>query len=129
MNRSVNIFCAIALSVALLYSGMAWAFLKCSHEWESFSDRGMSEAPSSEASDAADVPEIECLHPDYQLGPVAVDSFSPRKSGSMDGVRFDIISQAPVVEGLQIVWAIGFLERFALFDKLSLNLFLSIFRI
>ena len=129
MNRSVNIFCAIALSVALLYSGAASAFLKCFHEWDSVSDREESEAPSSETSDSADAPELECPYPDYQLGPVIVGSVSPRMLGSTDGVLSEIYSETGASLESNRFWLKGFLGLSSPFHRLSRYLFLSVFRI
>ena len=127
MNRaSLNIVCAVSLSMALLYAGSAWTILKCTHGSDCFAD---SETSESVASDADEVPELECSHPDYQLGPLAMGWLSQRITDSMDGVCFDNASEAALTEQLHIGWLHGLLERFALFDKVSLHLFLSIFRI
>ena len=76
-----------------------------------------------------ELPELECCHPDYKLGPLAVGWFSQCITDSMDRFRFDNASEAALAEQLYIDWLYGLLERFAVFDTVSLHLFLSIFRI
>jgi len=129
MNRLWKTVGAVALSLLLIQSTSAWAFLKCSHEWDSTSDPEKLEAPSPESSNDADAAELECSHPDYQLGPIATNSFSPEMLEKGDGIGVDIFSKAPIAQAPYISRISHFLERFTLFDKLSLQLSLSILRI
>jgi|SRR5215470_6144427 len=119
----------VALSLVLINSSWAWAFLKCDHERDSFSDQGKLQAPSSEPLSEADAPELECSHPDYQIGPVAAGSFSAGISKQADAFRLNVSAVAPVAQALYISRISHFLQRFALFDKLSVQFFLSILRI
>lgn len=126
MTRFWKIFGALALSLALLYSSVAWAFLRCSHEKDFSEDGGKVEDPL-QPLEASEAPELECLHHDYQIGPVITSTSSPRVF--TDGVRLETSSGAG---DLKIFLPGFFLERSPLYfflNGLARHILLSVFRI
>lgn len=126
MIRFLKLLGQVILSVVLVYSGAASAFLKCSHERaDSFE-----EVSSDDGAEIPDAPEIECVQPDYQIGPVIVSSSPPRVF--TDGVLLPISSEAGTLSDSKIVLRGVFLELFpsySFLDGSARYLFLSIFRI
>lgn len=87
MSRVFQLLGPMVLSVAVLYSGIAWAFPRCAH---SFFDGGALENPLLDHSHESDVPEIGCFEGDYQIGVFGETSSAPRMTGFSDGVRLGL---------------------------------------
>lgn len=129
MNCLFKLVNAIFLSMAVLYSGVAWAFPICAHEWDSFFDGAAFENSLSDYSQAADAPELECVAGDHHIGPFTETSSSARMAGFTDGVRLEISSEAGLSLEPISFWLRGFFGLFAPFHRLSRHLLLSVFRI
>lgn len=129
MNCLFKLVNPIFLSVAVLYSGVVWAFPICAHEWDSAFDGGAFENPLADHSQASNAPEIECVADDHHIEPFADASSPPRMAGFTNGVRLEISSVAGLSLEPNSFWLRSFLGLFAPFQRLSRHLLLSVFRI
>lgn len=129
MNCLFKLVNPIFLSVAVLYSGVAWAFPTCAHDWDSSFDGEAFDNPLSDHSQAADGPELECVAGDHHIGPFTETASPARMAGFTDGVRLEIASEAGLSIEPNSFWLRGFLGLFSPFDRVSRHLLLSVFRI
>lgn len=130
VNRLLKLFIPIVLSLAVLCYGVAWAFPRCAHEWDSSLNGETLEEPLLDHSHVSNVPEIECIVEGvYQIGMLGETSSAPRMTRFSDEVRLALSSDAGVSLEPNSFWLRGFLGPFTPFHRLSRHLFLSIFRI
>lgn len=115
MNRFLKTLGPLALSAALLHSGVAWSFLKCSHDSDSVFDSGDLEDPS-DRSHRADAPELGCFDGDYRVGPFVETSSTARVTG-FDEVRLEIASEACTSVETNSFWLKGSLSLFGPFHS------------
>jgi hypothetical protein len=126
-------FGLIALSLLLLYSGTAWAFLKCLDDRDSFLDEGYWEEPLSNPSDASDsiASGLHCCHADHQSEPMIETLSLPRLVKFADGVRSSkVFNASAIAHELEISRREAFLSGSPpILSSLSRHLVLSILRI
>ncbi len=126
-------FGLVALSMLLLYSGAAWAFLKCLDDRDSFLNRSYWEHPLSDPSDASDsiAPGLQCCHADHQSEPMIETSSLPRLVKFPDGVRSSkVFNASAVAREVEISGREAFLSGSPLIlSSLSRHLVLSVLRI
>jgi len=125
-------FGLIALSMLLLYSGAAWAFLRCLDDRDSFLNGSYWEYPLSDHSGASDsiAPGLQCCHPDLRE-PVIETSFLLRLVKFPDGVGSSkVFNASTIAREVEISRREAFLRGSAPIPSLlSRHLVLSVLRI
>ena len=139
MSRQILKSClAIALALAVLYSGVAWVMATCFRDHDHFDDSAIevhhqSQQASFEHSHDTSVPVIHCASVSEQVGPAArVASAEIRPSGS--GIS---LHAASPTDGLSVVlrndlWLEALFKRIVTFSlpiDFARHLFLSVLRI
>ena len=139
MNRQFLKVCGIlALSIALLHSGVAWTMEACMRH-DASDHRVTEDHHNSEASpqhthpEDQSVPVIHCTILSYQVGP-AVQVASVQIARSSDGVPLEasILPERLLPLFGNLIWLEALFKKiltFSLPSDLSLHLFLSILQI
>lgn len=126
-------FGLIAVSVLLLYSGAAWAFLKCLDDRDSFLNRSYWQHPLADHSDASDsiASSLRCCHADHQSEPMMETSSLPRLVRFADGVRSSkVFNASAIAREVEISGREAFLSGSPpILSSLSRHLVLSVLRI
>ncbi len=134
MSKRGKILIALSASLALLYSGVAWAVLRCCHDdAHSYQEHVLSSLDTEIASRAYSVDtDIECITPVYHTEAIAVSSLrsqiDPLTPGATSHGKDFFGLPAAYGDWVDHAW-VGPVSQFARFFLVNTPLYLSLSRL